>query len=326
MNAHNETVVELEFTDNRLLSLLFGERDKYLQLIEDNLGILISARGNVVVLSGPREKTKIATNVLEYLYDRLEKGLVVSQAEVDAALRIVEPRAPQADLPQKKKQRLSIPTRKRIVTAQSKGQEEYIKILHDFELVFANGPAGTGKTYLAVAQAVSMLLTGEVDRLILSRPAVEAGEKLGFLPGNMREKIDPYLRPLYDALYDMLPTEQVEKRITSGEIEVAPLAFMRGRTLSRAFVILDEAQNTTKAQMKMFLTRLGEGSRMVITGDMTQVDLPAGTESGLKEALFVLNKNPKIGFSNLNEGDVVRHPLVSTIVKAYDQYEKKRPK
>jgi len=219
---------------------------------------------------------------------------------------------------------ISIPTKRRIVFPRSVRQAEYIKMMQTYDLVFGLGPAGTGKTYLAVAYGVSLLLSGQIDRIILSRPAVEAGEKLGFLPGDMREKVDPYLRPLYDAMHDMLPAEQVVKRMSNGEIEVAPLAFMRGRTLSNAFVILDEAQNTTPIQMKMFLTRLGMNSRMVITGDLTQVDLPAGVLSGLKDAIRALEGVKEIGYLTFGEDDVVRHSLVSKIVYAYDQYTKNR--
>ncbi|MGH7098132.1 MAG: PhoH family protein, partial [Stellaceae bacterium] len=217
---------------------------------------------------------------------------------------------------------VSFRTRKRRIAARSPGQAAYIKALREHELVFALGPAGTGKTYLAVAAAVDLLMTGRVERLVLSRPAVEAGERLGFLPGDLRDKVDPYLRPLFDALGDMLPAEQLSKRMGSGEIEVAPLAFMRGRTLARAFVILDEAQNTTPVQMKMFLTRLGEGSRMVVTGDPTQVDLPLGTRSGLCEALDILGGVEGIAVVRLGAGDVVRHELVARIVRAYEAHER----
>jgi phosphate starvation-inducible PhoH-like protein len=317
-----ERIFEVEFADNRLLPILFGERDRYLRRIEDSLKITLSARGNRVLIQGDERAAAVAQTVLNRLYERLKQGLVVSAAEVDAALRMA------AYLPlngiegsPEGYQELSIATRRKVISPRSPGQVEYLNLLRKHELVFGIGPAGTGKTYLAVATAVSMLLSGQVKRLILSRPAVEAGEKLGFLPGDIREKVDPYLRPLYDALYDMLPDDSLAKRFESGEIEVAPLAFMRGRTLSHAYIILDEAQNTTEAQMKMFLTRLGEGSRMVVTGDMTQIDLPAGVQSGLRHATMALQNVDGIGLCQLNNRDVVRHPLVGRIVAAYDAYE-----
>ena len=241
---------------------------------------------------------------------------MIDGPRVDAAMRLtdpaMEPRLPLSDLP-------AIRTRKGAVGPRSAAQTAYIDQLARHEMVFALGPAGTGKTYLAVAQAVAMLTSGRVDRIVLSRPAVEAGERLGFLPGDMKEKVDPYLRPLYDALNDMLPGDQLTKRMTTGEIEIAPLAFMRGRTLAHAFVILDEAQNTTSVQMKMFLTRMGEGTRMVVTGDLTQIDLPTGTRSGLADALDTLEGISGIGVARFNNSDVVRHPLVGRIVEAYDQ-------
>jgi phosphate starvation-inducible PhoH-like protein len=250
------------------------------------------------------------------LYRQLERGEFIDGPKVDAAMRLTDPtadpRLPLSDLP-------AIRTRKGAIGPRSAGQTGYIDLLARHEMVFALGPAGTGKTYLAVAQAVANLTSGRVDRIILSRPAVEAGERLGFLPGDMKEKVDPYLRPLYDALNDMLPGDQLTRRMTAGEIEIAPLAFMRGRTLAHAFVILDEAQNTTPVQMKMFLTRMGEGTRMVVTGDLTQIDLPPGTRSGLADALDTLEGVSGIGVARFNNSDVVRHPLVGRIVEAYDQ-------
>jgi phosphate starvation-inducible protein PhoH and related proteins len=247
----------------------------------------------------------------------------VSIGEIDAAIRMARPEeTDDTSMTEKGLDQVSIVTRKRVVTPRTAGQVEYIKMLQSHDMVFAVGPAGTGKTYLATAIAVSHLLTGRVERIILSRPAVEAGEKLGFLPGDVREKVDPYLRPLYDCLYDMLPPDQIEKRISSGEIEVAPIAFMRGRTLARSYVILDEAQNTTAEQMKMFLTRLGDDARMVITADLTQIDLPKGVKSGITDALDTLKGIDGIGFCNLKETDVLRHPLVSKIVRAYNKKER----
>ena len=309
--------IQLRFEDNALLPLLFGEHDQNLARIEQTLGVSLSPRGNRLAIRG--EAADIARAALGTLYDRIKGGLPIDLAEVDAALRL-------AGQPQEADADLVIQTRKRRITPRSIGQAEYIRALRDSEMVFCVGPAGTGKTYLAVAMAASMMLRGEVDRIILSRPAVEAGERLGFLPGDLREKIDPYLRPLYDALYDMLPADLVAKRLGNGEIEVAPLAFMRGRTLSSAFIILDEAQNTTPVQMKMFLTRLGENSRMVITGDTSQIDLPSGVGSGLLDALETVDGVEGVALMQLSAADVVRHDLVSRLVRAYDRQDRKRGK
>jgi len=322
-----ERSVTLEFGDNALVPLLFGEHDRHLARIEQRLGVRLAGRGNRVTVSGSAERTGMAEMALAALWKRLEQGETIGVPEVEGAIRMAEgsleaedPRLPLADLP-------AIRTRKGSVTPRTPAQAAYMDLLSRYEMVFGIGPAGTGKTYLAVAQGVALLLAGRVDRIVLSRPAVEAGERLGFLPGDLKEKVDPYLRPLYDALHDMLPAEQVARRIASGEIEIAPLAFMRGRTLAHAFVILDEAQNTTAAQMKMFLTRMGEGTRMVITGDPTQVDLPPGQPSGLKEAMRILAGVPGIAFARFAEADVVRHPLVQRIVAAYakDEHERSVP-
>ena len=306
----------LTFGDNALLSLLLGDHDRHLSRIEQRLGVRLACRGNRVSITGSVEQVAAAEATLAALYRQLERGEMIDGPRVDAAMRLtdpaMEPRLPLSDLP-------AIRTRKGAVGPRSAAQTAYIAQLARHEMVFALGPAGTGKTYLAVAQAVAMLTSGRVDRIVLSRPAVEAGERLGFLPGDMKEKVDPYLRPLYDALNDMLPGDQLTKRMTTGEIEIAPLAFMRGRTLAHAFVILDEAQNTTSVQMKMFLTRMGEGTRMVVTGDLTQIDLPTGTRSGLADALDTLEGISGIGVARFNNSDVVRHPLVGRIVEAYDQ-------
>ena len=308
--------VTLQFDDNALLPLLYGEHDRHLARIEQRLGVRLASRGNRLTIAGTPERTEVAESTLRSLWKRLERGQSVTTAEVEAALRMAEgeaendPRLPLQDTPE-------IRTRKAAIAPRSPAQAAYIELLSRQEMVFGVGPAGTGKTYLAVAQGVALLQAGRVDRIVLSRPAVEAGERLGFLPGDMKEKVDPYLRPLYDALHDMLPAEQVARRIASGEIEIAPLAFMRGRTLAHCFAILDEAQNTTAAQMKMFLTRMGEGTRMVITGDPTQVDLPSGQQSGLIDALRILDGVPGIGVARFDERDVVRHPLVAKIVSAY---------
>ncbi|WNK01629.1 PhoH family protein [Thalassospiraceae bacterium LMO-JJ14] len=298
---------------------LFGSHHSHLAQIESSLKVVIHARGNEVTITGDAEAVARALSVLDALYERLEKGQDVDQPEVDAMLRFSA--EPERSMPGMD---AGVSTRNRVVSARTPTQADYLRAIDESELVFAEGPAGTGKTYLAVAKAVERLVRGDVERIILSRPAVEAGEQLGFLPGDMREKVDPYLRPLYDALHDMMPGQQVQKRLESGEIEVAPLAFMRGRTLANAFVILDEAQNTTAVQMKMFLTRLGENSRMVITGDLSQVDLPRGTRSGLRDAREALSQVEGIRFLRFKDSDVVRHQLVGRIVKAYNSLESKR--
>jgi phosphate starvation-inducible protein PhoH and related proteins len=308
---------QVEFDDNRLLPLLYGERDQHLDQIERQLGVSLVPRGNRLAISGPVSATEVANLTLLQLYDRLKRGIEVDPSAVEAAIRFA-----QAEIDDKTltlwREDAVFRTRKRRIAARSVTQAVYVKALREHELVFGLGPAGTGKTYLAVAAAVDLLMTGRVERIILSRPAVEAGERLGFLPGDLREKVDPYLRPIFDALNDMLPADQLAKRLGNGEIEVAPIAFMRGRTLSHAFVILDEAQNTTPVQMKMFLTRLGEGSRMVVTGDPTQVDLPVGSRSGLADALDAMRGVEDIAVVRFSEQDVVRHQLVARIVGAYE--------
>ncbi|WP_448585649.1 PhoH family protein [Thermaurantiacus sp.] len=309
--------LELDFDRVNLLGALFGQFDQNLIVIENRLGVYIAARGNRVVIEGEPEAIARARDVLLLLYERLERGGTVDGGDVEAAIAATDTASVEGLLPAGA-DRPAIRTRRKTIFARNAAQARYIEALGAGEIIFALGPAGTGKTYLAVAQAVAELVAGSVDRLILSRPAVEAGERLGFLPGDMREKVDPYLRPLYDALYDMLPTEQVERRIASGEIEIAPIAFMRGRTLAHAFVILDEAQNTTPLQMKMFLTRFGEGSRMVVCGDPEQVDLPDPKASGLADAVRRLEAVRGIATVRFGAGDVVRHPIVSRIVEAYE--------
>ncbi len=317
------------FDDNRLALQLFGAHHGHLARIEQQLDVAINSRGNEVTIDGPSASDVILAGVvLDRLYARLEKGHSVGFADIDTALRMTPIAPEQGGLAaggarDRGEEEASVMIRGRSVRARSRKQSDYVRAMDRHDLVFGTGPAGTGKTYLAVAKAVERLVNGQVDRIILSRPAVEAGEQLGFLPGNMREKVDPYLRPLYDALYDMLPAPQVIKRLESGEIEVAPLAFMRGRTLSNAFVILDEAQNTTAVQMKMFLTRLGENARMVITGDLSQVDLPKGTRSGLRHAIQILEGVSGIAFVYFSEADVVRHSLVTRIVRAYERAEER---
>ncbi len=312
--------VLLQFDDNNLLPPLYGEHDQHLTRLEAQLGVRLAARGNRVSISGPADAVHAAELALTALYERLRKGLEVSDGEVDAAVRMVlqMPAGAGAAVADIHAEDLTIVTRKRRLSPRSPTQAAYMRALRSRELVFAIGPAGTGKTYLAVAMAVSLMMEGQVERIILSRPAVEAGEHLGFLPGDLREKVDPYLRPLYDALFDMLPAEQVTSRLSNGEIEVAPLAFMRGRTLRNAFVILDEAQNTTPVQMKMFLTRLGENSRMVVTGDPSQVDLPKGQPSGLRDAVELLSGMDPVALVRFTNTDVMRHSLVTRIVRAYE--------
>ncbi len=314
-----DVTTEIELEDNSLAAQVCGPHNGHLTRIERKLGVTINSRGNRLALSGEPDAVGSAVSVLNGLYDRLLKSLPVDKEEVDAAIRMVSQRGftvADADT--------TIETHKRRISPRSPNQAAYLNAIDESDLVFGLGPAGTGKTYLAVAKAVERLIQGEVDRVILTRPAVEAGEHLGFLPGDMREKVDPYLRPLYDALHDMMPGVQVAKRMESDEIEVAPLAFMRGRTLSNAFVILDEAQNTTAVQMKMFLTRLGSSAQMVVTGDLSQVDLPRGTRSGLRDALETLRGLDAVRFVHFSQADVVRHSLVARIVEAYDNVERCR--
>ncbi len=312
----------LTFENNRFASELFGQFDQNLKLLEERLSIEARARGNSVSISGDLVATNQARRALDFLYAKLQSGGSVEISDVEGAIRMAVAADDQLSLPtMERKAKLSmaqISTRKKTVAARTPTQDAYMRALDRSELVFGVGPAGTGKTYLAVAHAAQLLERGLVDRIVLTRPAVEAGERLGFLPGDMKEKVDPYLRPLYDALYDMMPGDKVERAITAGVIEIAPLAFMRGRTLSNAAIILDEAQNTTSMQMKMFLTRLGEKGRMIITGDPSQVDLPRGVKSGLVEALQILHGIEGISVVRFKDTDVVRHPLVGRIVRAYD--------
>ncbi|MBW8742860.1 MAG: PhoH family protein [Sphingomonas sp.] len=318
--AGDRARLDILFDRPQLLGRLFGEYDQNLVAIENRLGVYVSARGNKVQIEGEAAAAARAREVLTGLYNRIVKGEDVDSGMVDAVIQMsAEPtldgiiRQDVSEPPA-----VMIRTRKKTIVPRSAMQARYMHALASSDLIFALGPAGTGKTYVAVAQAVQMLIQGQVTRLILSRPAVEAGERLGFLPGDMKEKVDPYLRPLYDALYDMLPAEQVERRIASGEIEIAPIAFMRGRTLADAFIILDEAQNTTPAQMKMFLTRFGQNSRMVVCGDPRQVDLPDIGKSGLADAVGRLEGIDGIATIRFSAADVVRHPIVGRIVEAYE--------
>jgi phosphate starvation-inducible PhoH-like protein len=312
--------IVLTFDDNRLAPTLFGQYGQNLALIERRLGVVATSRGNQITIEGPREPCEQARRVLESLYERLKRGDELMQGDVDGTIRLAISQGSLFDFDATgaRESFAEINVRKRRVRARTPAQDAYVRALKRHALVFSTGPAGTGKTWLAVAHAVQLFERKEVDRIILSRPAVEAGERLGFLPGDMREKVDPYLRPIYDALYDLMDARIVERALQSTEIEIAPLAFMRGRTLSNAAVILDEAQNTTAMQMKMLLTRLGENSRMVVTGDPSQVDLPPGQTSGLADAVRLLAGIDGIGHVTFTAADVIRHELVARIVEAYD--------
>ncbi len=313
--------ITLSFDDNRLASTLFGQYGQNLALIERRLGVVANSRGNQVAIEGPRDACDQARRVLEGLYERLKRGDELVSGDVDGTIRLALSQGSLFDFdPAAARENFEeINLRKRRVRARTAAQDAYVRALKRHALVFSTGPAGTGKTWLAVAHAVQLFERKQVDRIILSRPAVEAGERLGFLPGDMREKVDPYLRPIYDALYDLMDARTVERALQTGEIEIAPLAFMRGRTLSNAAVILDEAQNTTAMQMKMLLTRLGENSRMVVTGDPSQVDLPPGQTSGLANAVRLLQGIEGIGHVGFTAADVIRHELVARIVEAYDK-------
>jgi phosphate starvation-inducible PhoH-like protein len=322
-----EPEATLNFPDNRLLIDLCGEFDKNLTHIESALGVQIVRRGNALSVLGDADGSMRAAEALQAMYLRLEQGRTLEPGDISAAIRLG--RSEQGTAVQAGDQKEMFPgggveirTRKKTVEPRTLTQKSYVESLFKNELVFGMGPAGTGKTYLAVAAGVSMFIEGHVDRILLSRPAVEAGERLGFLPGDMKEKVDPYMQPLYDALNDFLPAKQVAKLIEEKRIEIAPLAFMRGRTLSNAFIVLDEAQNATTMQMKMFLTRMGEGSQMAITGDPTQIDLPRGVPSGLVEAEKVLRGVKGVGMTYFTAEDVVRHPMVARIIKAYEKFEK----
>jgi len=309
----NFSSINIEFDDNNILSSLFGINDTNIKVLEKINKVKIEYRGNKVKIIGENQlinKTKLE---LESLFSEAKKGIEIDEEKIKDTKSLLE-----LEINPSSQLDFFIQTKKRKIIPRSRNQKEYFKLLSNKNIVFAVGPAGTGKTYLAVAKAVAELQKGNVKKIILSRPAVEAGEKLGFLPGDLKEKVDPFLRPIYDALYDMLPYDQVEKKLSNGIIEIAPIAFMRGRTLEDSFVILDEAQNTTKIQMKMFLTRLGRNSQMVVVGDNTQIDLVSKNDSGLLDAERKLLKIGDIGFIYLNENDVVRHELVKKIINAYD--------
>ena len=318
-----QKTVRLEFEDNTLMTIICGQHNQHLARIEQALNVSMDSFGNQIKIAGLSDKVELASKTFTSLYKQLsaqDNRDEMSTTLVDDVLRQTENGVNPAASPIDKS--LFATTWKKKIFPRTAGQAGYFKLLRDNEVVFGLGPAGTGKTYMAVAWAVDFLKRRQVERIILSRPAVEAGERLGFLPGDMKEKVDPYLRPLYDALYDMMPSDKVDRMIASGEIEIAPLAFMRGRTLSNAFVIIDEAQNTTPVQMKMVLTRLGEESRMAITGDLSQIDLPSGQLSGLSDAVNRLDNVKGIGITRLSGEDVVRHPVVARILKAYETGQK----
>ena len=321
--SETQKTVRLEFEDNTLMTIICGQHNQHLARIEQALSVSMDSFGNQIKITGLSDKVELASKTFTSLYKQLsaqDNKDEISTTLVDDVLRQTENGVNPATTPIDKS--LFATTWKKKIFPRTAGQAGYFKLLHNNEVVFGLGPAGTGKTYMAVAWAVDFLKRRQVERIILSRPAVEAGERLGFLPGDMKEKVDPYLRPLYDALYDMMPSDKVDRMLASGEIEIAPLAFMRGRTLSNAFVIIDEAQNTTPVQMKMVLTRLGEDSRMAITGDLSQIDLPSGQLSGLSDAVNRLEDVKGIGITRLSGQDVVRHPVVARILKAYDAGQK----
>jgi phosphate starvation-inducible PhoH-like protein len=307
---------QLEFEDNQFLASLFGYHDKNLKVLENKFKVKLYTRGNLLSIKGNRDPVEKAYFIIEGLYKKL-KNNDISAEEIESNIDLAKPTYIKEQIEQD--QKFQINTKLKTIYPKTKNQEIFLKEMRSKDIVFAVGPAGTGKTYLAVAYAVSLFVEGKINRLILSRPAVEAGERLGFLPGDMKEKIDPYLRPLYDALYEMMPGEEIDRKMVNNLIEIAPLAFMRGRTLNKSFIILDEAQNTLSTQMKMFLTRLGQNSKMVITGDLSQKDLPDNAKSGMQDAMEKLEKVKDIGFVHLNSSDVCRHTLVEKIINAYDK-------
>ena len=309
-----------QYEDKKALLGLIGPQNVHLKQIEQDMGVSIQMRGNVLTIEGSSRDVPLTADLLDLLYEKAQRMGDIENSDIERGILKVNGQLEGQDTAEDD---LTLRTRRRHINPRTQNQATFIEAMNTHEMVFGLGPAGTGKTFLAVAKAVAMMLEGKCEKIILTRPAVEAGENLGFLPGDLKEKIDPYLRPLYDALYEMLPSDEVEKKLERQEIEIAPLAYMRGRTLTHSFVILDEAQNTTAMQMKMFLTRLGEGSRMVINGDLSQTDLPKGVQSGLEDAIKTIKNIKEIQIVEFNEKDVVRHGLVSKIVKAYDARMKK---
>ena len=307
---------KLEFEDNQFLSSLFGYHDKNLKVLEDKFKVKLYTRGNLLSIKGNRDPVEKAYFIIQGLYQKL-KNKDITAEEIENNIDLAKPSYIKEQIEQD--QKFQITTKLKTIYPKTKNQEIFLKQMKTKDIVFAVGPAGTGKTYMAVAYAVSLFVEGKINRLVLSRPAVEAVDRLGFLPGDMKEKIDPYLRPLYDALYEMMPGEEIDRKMANNLIEIAPLAFMRGRTLNKSFIILDEAQNTLSTQMKMFLTRLGQDSKMIITGDLSQKDLPDNAKSGMQDAMEKLEKVKDIGFVHLNSSDVCRHSLVEKIINAYDQ-------
>jgi phosphate starvation-inducible PhoH-like protein len=318
--------VNVFFDKNQYLPVLYGELDSHLKRLEELLNVELVSRGNMLTINGHRRDVEATEKVLQSLYKQVEKGTDLTLSHIDSAVRMLPPVVDKKTKSKTEEAQadVMIKTMRKSVVPYSHVQANYMRALFESDLVFALGPAGTGKTYIAVAMAVYQFINRKVERIILSRPAVEAGEKLGFLPGDIKEKIDPFLRPLYDALFDMVPAERVQQAIDNGEIELAPLAFMRGRTFSNAFIILDEAQNTTRTQMKMFLTRMGEHSRVVVTGDLSQVDLPKDIKSGLADCIPKVETIPGIEVVRFSETDVVRHPLAAKIIRAYDEWEERK--
>jgi phosphate starvation-inducible protein PhoH and related proteins len=318
-----QTTERMNFENNQLAQSLFGEHNQHIRLVEQKLGVKIATKGNTLQIRGETLDVRLAQKLLSELYELLKKGYPLYDNDIDFALRFLRENH-EAGLQEVFLDAVYVTSQKRVITPKTQTQKAYIEAIRKFDIVFGIGPAGTGKTYLAMSMAVSALMKNEVIRIVLARPAVEAGEKLGFLPGDLYEKVNPYLRPLYDALHDMMNFEKANKLVQRGIIEVAPLAFMRGRTLNDSFVILDEAQNTTSEQMKMFLTRLGFSSKAVITGDITQIDLPEGKTSGLVEVRRLLEGIEDIAFVTFTKKDVIRHPLVQKIIKAYEESEERR--
>jgi len=313
-------VVTLRFDDNNLARDLFGAEDSHLKALEDKLGVDIHVRGSNLKLAGEADNVAVGERVLNQLYRLLKNGYPIMGADIEQAIRLIAQNRT-ANFEELFAETIFLPARRRVIVPRTPAQHAYVHAIRSNDIVFSIGPAGTGKTYLAVAMAVTSLLRKDFKRIVLARPAVEAGEKLGYLPGDLQEKVNPYLRPVYDALYDMMETERVEELIRDGVIEIAPLAFMRGRTLHGSFVILDEAQNTSYHQMKMCLTRLGVDSKLVVTGDITQIDLPGGQRSGMLEAWRILKGIKGMSFHTFSDVDVVRHELVQTIVRAYQRDE-----